>query len=130
MVDPQVGSSMTAQNTAGPNVVENWPPVQPNFGHPYPLTSGLNPSHLDHQNHPYPSAQYNFGIGNQDAHPPYWNAAPILASTETAVEPRHAIPESRKRSRRNSPEHNSVVEASDTEAGDQFIGWQGGQGFI
>ena len=130
MVDPQVGSSMTAQNTAGPNVVENWPPVQPNFGHPYPLTSGLNPSHLDHQNHPYPSAQYNFGIGNQDAHPPYWNAAPILASTETAVEPRHAIPESRKRSRRNSPEHDSVVEASDTEAGDQFIDWQGGQGFI
>ncbi|KAI4270766.1 MAG: hypothetical protein LQ337_006479 [Flavoplaca oasis] len=130
MAGSHVGPSMTAQYPAGPNVVENWPPVQPNLGHPYPLTSGLNPSHLVHRNPPYPSAQYNLGTGDQDAHPPYPDAAPILASTETTVEPRHGIPESRKRSRRNSPEHDSVDGASDTGTGDQFIDWQGGQGFI
>ncbi|KAI4222100.1 MAG: hypothetical protein L6R36_006401 [Xanthoria steineri] len=106
------GLPMTAASEALPNAVDDWSFVQGSFGQPYPPHMGFNPSRVNFQGGPHPSSQYNFATGHPRALLPYRTPAPILASTKTSAERQRATPGSRKRSRRNSAEPNSVVETS------------------
>ncbi|KAL8994226.1 MAG: hypothetical protein Q9169_005742 [Polycauliona sp. 2 TL-2023] len=122
MVHTYPGPPPAAPYAAVPNVLNNWPSGQGSRGTLYPQSMGVDPSYFNSQGYPQPLFRHNTANGNRGAQLPYRNATPMLPSSEIPAEPRRATPVSRKRSRRNSPEPKTTVEAA-AEGEDHLNSW-------